>query len=307
LKIHRSIEGLSIQNPVITVGTMDGVHLGHQLILKRLQEQAERLNGESVLITFWPHPRMVVHHQDIRLLNLLNEKILVLKAKTSLQHLVILDFTKDLSQLPPQDFIATLLYPALRFKGFLVGYDHHFGRRRAGDFDLVQSLGQTMGFESFQVEALQVEGDNVSSTNIRNALAEGEVKKANAYLGYPYKLEGTIVKGDALGRTLGFPTANLQIEPYKLLPANGVYAVRAKVKNHDYNGMLNIGVRPTLKKQPVEPTVEVHLFDFEEDIYGQSLVLELCDFVRNEQPFSSLDALKKQLQQDKLVVQSLLS
>ena len=306
MKIHYSLDNLAIANPVVTVGTMDGVHLGHRLILRRLHEYAMQIKGESVLITFWPHPRRVVHGEEVQLLNTLDEKIQILSQTTSLQHLIVLEFTEQLSQYAPQDFITNLLYPALHFKGFLVGYDHHFGRNRAGDFELVKHLGHRLHFEAFRIEALSVDGDNVSSTKIRKALFNGQVEKANRYLGYAYPLSGAVVQGDALGRRLGFPTANVSVESCKLLPLNGVYAAKVFLENKIFKAVVNIGVRPTVAQQASKRVVEVHLFDFDGDIYGKPLRVELIKFIRAEQKFLSLQDLKRQIENDKITVQNLL-
>jgi riboflavin kinase/FMN adenylyltransferase len=284
---------------VVTSGTFDGVHLGHQKILRRLQELAARKQGETVLLTYWPHPRLILQPEDksLRLLTTLSEKVKLLE-EMGVDHLIILPFTKELSQMSSEEFIRDILVDKIQTKTLVIGYDHKFGKNREGSFEYLQSHSHLFGFAIEEISRQDVDDLGVSSTKIRTALAQGDISTANKYLGRPYDLSGQVVKGQQIGRSLGFPTANIQIaEDYKLLPRDGAYAVHAEVNSIRYKAILNIGDRPTVDGQ--KKTIEAHLIDFEGDLYGQELRVYFQEFLREEKKFESLDALKNQLVVDR--------
>jgi riboflavin kinase/FMN adenylyltransferase len=284
---------------VVTSGTFDGVHIGHQKILSRLREVSSQYQGESVVITFWPHPRMVVSadSQDLKLLSTIDEKIEMLD-RMQVDHLLIIPFTQEFSRLTSEEFINQLLVETIGTKRLVIGHDHRFGRNREGSFEHLQANAPQYGFEVEEIPRQDIEAIGVSSTRIRSALLEGNLPISKEYLGRPYSLKGTVVKGKQLGRTIGFPTANLHVpEPYKLIPADGVYAVWAKVQDKFYQGMLNIGVRPTV--DGISRSIEVHLFDFDQDIYDQELTLFFEARIRQEQKFAGIEELKNQFSRDK--------
>ena len=284
---------------VVTSGTFDGVHLGHQKILRRLQELATRKQGETVLLTYWPHPRLILQPDDksLRLLTTLSEKVKLLE-EMGVDHLIILPFTKELSQMSSEEFIRDILVDKIQTKTLVIGYDHKFGKNREGSFEYLQSHSHLFGFAIEEISRQDVDDLGVSSTKIRTALAQGDIATANKYLGRPYDLSGQVVKGQQIGRSLGFPTANIHIaEDYKLLPRDGAYAVHAEVHSIRYKAILNIGDRPTVDGQ--KKTIEAHLIDFEGDLYGQELRVYFQEFLREEKKFESLDALKNQLVVDR--------
>lgn len=282
-------------NSIVTSGTFDGVHLGHQKILRRLQELAKRKQGETVLLTYWPHPRLILKPEDksLRLLTTLSEKVKLLEG-LGVDHLIILPFTKELSQMSSEDFIRDILVKKIQTKTLVIGYDHKFGKNREGSFDYLQSHSHLFGFEVEEISRQDVDDSGVSSTKIRTALAQGDISTANKYLGRSYQLSGQVVKGQQIGRSIGFPTANIQVsDDYKLLPRDGAYAIYAEVDAVRYKAILNIGDRPTVDGQ--KKTIEVHLIEFEGDLYGQELCIHFEMFLREEKRFESLEALKNQL------------
>jgi riboflavin kinase/FMN adenylyltransferase len=306
MKVYKHIdEFVSGKNPVVTTGTFDGVHLGHQLILARLKEVAKKCEGETVLLTFFPHPRMVLF-PDYKplLLNTLEEKIALLE-KSGVDHLIVHPFNREFSMLSSKEFILSVLVEKLHTKKLVIGHDHHFGKNREGSFAHLKEFGPIYGFEVEEIPAREVENTNVSSTKIREALQIGDVETAAAFLGYRYLLSGTVVKGRMVGRSIDFPTANINVnDPYKLIPADGVYAVRVKRVNENLKGMLNIGMRPTVDGKA--RTIEVNIFDFNADLYGETLTLEFVKRLRDEQKFDGIEALKKQLLQDREMSQEIL-
>ncbi len=284
---------------VVTSGTFDGVHLGHQKILRRLQELASSKQGETVLLTYWPHPRLILQPQDksLRLLSTLSEKVKLLE-EMGIDHLIILPFTEELSQMSSAEFIQTILVEKIQTKTLVIGYDHKFGKNREGSFEYLQSHSHLFGFAIEEISRQDVDDLGVLSTKIRTALAQGDISTANKYLGRPYDLSGQVVTGQQIGRSLGFPTANIQIaDDYKLLPRDGAYAVLAEVNSIQYKAILNIGDRPTVDGE--KKTIEAHLIDFEGDLYGQDLRIYFQEFLREEKKFESLDALKNQLVVDR--------
>ncbi len=293
-------------NPVVTVGTFDGVHLGHQTILARLRETAQRLKGETVVITFDPHPRAVLRPVDdsLHILQTVPEKAERLEA-LGIDHLLILQFTKEFAALSYNEFVEQVLVQTVGTRHLIVGYDHQFGRNREGSFANLRQLGQLFNFNVEEIPAHEIDEVTISSTRIRNALLSGEVSHAAAYLGYPYNLTTNVVEGNQLGRTIGFPTANLEIPgDRKLIPANGVYAVTVRHQKNVYAGMLNIGFRPTVSNMQ-QRVAEVHLLNFNGNLYGQVLQVEFVERIRNEQKFESLEALVEQLHRDEHQVRAI--
>lgn len=287
------------KNAVVTSGTFDGVHLGHQKILNRLQELAQLTGGETVLITYWPHPRLVLQpsHNPLRLLSTFSEKVSLLE-KIGIDHLLILPFTEEFSQMSSEEFIRKILVEKIQTKTLVIGYDHKFGKNREGSFDYLKTHSHLFGFELEEISRQDVDELGVSSTKIRNALVHGDVKTANKYLGRPYELSGLVVQGQQLGRSIGFPTANIQVEdPYKLLPKDGAYAVYVEVDGRRFKAMLNIGDRPTVAGD--QKTIEAHLIDFDGNLYGKVLHLYFAEFLRPEKRFENLEALKNQLLLDR--------
>jgi riboflavin kinase / FMN adenylyltransferase len=288
-----------IANAVVTSGTFDGVHVGHQKILKRLHENAMLLGGKSVVITFWPHPRHVLsktQEKPVYLLTSIEERITLLR-QFEVDYLLIIPFTPEFANLSSSEFIQKILIETIGTKKLVIGYDHRFGKNREGGFEYLKENAATLGFEVEEIPREDVDHLGVSSSKIRKALEAGDIETANKYLGYFYHLTGTVSEGDKLGRTIGFPTANLEIsEQHKLIPARGVYAVYGTVNGQRLKGMLNIGMRPTVGG--LKQTIETHFFDFNQDIYHQELQLELVARLRDEQKFPGLDALKAQLAKD---------
>ena len=299
--IHNDILSFSIPRPVLTVGIFDGVHLGHRYILTKLKERARQLNGQSVVLTLWPHPRMVLNQggNPVKLLNTLEEKKNLLE-QAGLDHLIIMPFTTELSRLSSCDFIRDVLVGKCGISHLIVGYNHRFGRDREGDFEKLKdcALQYTFGIE--QMEAFQTASGKVSSTGIREFLLKGEIQQANIMLGWDYGFSGNVVGGSKLGSSIGFPTANIIMdEDYKLMPADGVYAVKAELKGKLYSGMMNMGSRPTVNDDPALKTIEVHLFDFNRNIYSERIGIRYVARIRDEQRFQDVEALKRQLGEDR--------
>ncbi|GAA4396531.1 bifunctional riboflavin kinase/FAD synthetase [Nibrella viscosa] len=297
--VHHGVDTFEpIEYAVVTSGTFDGVHLGHQKILSRLTEIAQGHTGQTVVLTFWPHPRTVVSNdsQNLKLLSSLDEKIALLE-QAGVDHLVVIPFTRSFSELTSEEFIQTILIDRIGTRTLVIGYDHRFGRNREGSFEYIRQHADEYGFEVEEIPRQDVEAVGVSSSKIRAALAEGNVQIATKFLGRPYSLTGTIVKGRQLGRTIGYPTANIQVDdPNKLIPSNGVYAVDVLHSDRTYGGMLNIGVRPTV--DGLNQTIEVYIFDFSADIYGEHLTVRFREFLRPEKKFGGLPELVEQLKRD---------
>lgn len=299
MKLFHSINDFhSTKKTILTLGTFDGVHIGHKKILERITENTENGKYESLVLTFFPHPRMVLQEKsEIKLLNTISEKTKLLEA-TGIENLVIHPFDESFSRLTAEEFVHSILVDQFHIQKIIIGHDHRFGRNRTANIDNLISFGIEYGFEVEQISAEEIQDVSVSSTKIRKALTDGNMELANDYLGYDYFLTGDVVKGKQLGRTIGFPTANIQIEEeYKLIPKNGVYVVKALIDNLEVFGMMNIGFNPTVSGQ--KQTIEVNLFDFDADIYGKKIEVSLLQYLREEQKFGSIDLLKAQLNQDK--------
>ena len=301
MMIHNDISSFAIPRPVLTVGIFDGVHLGHRYFLEKLKERARQLDGESVVLTLWPHPRMVLNQEGnhFKLLNTLEEKQNLLE-QAGLDHLIIIPFTTELSRLSSCDFIREILVEKYRISHLVVGYNHRFGRDREGDFEKLKDCARQYAFGIEQMEAFQTASGRISSTGIRDFLLRGEIRRANSMLGWDYGFSGNVVGGSRLGRSIGFPTANITMdEDYKLMPADGVYAVKAELNGSWYRGMMNMGSRPTVNDDPGLKTIEVHLFDFDRNIYSERIRISYAARIRDEQKFQSIDALKLQLGEDR--------
>lgn len=299
MRVLRNIEELpAFHNAVLTIGTFDGVHIGHQHILSRINQIAKEEQGESILLTFDPHPRIVLSNDNnVRLLTTLNEKIELLE-DNGIDNVVVVKFSRSFSEMSPDEYIDDFLYKRFRPNVVVIGYDHKFGRDRGGDIQLLAERGQELGFRVEEIPKQEVDEIAVSSTKIRNALQNGEVQRANELLGHPFSLEGTVVRGDGIGRQLGYPTANLQVDdPHKLIPRDGVYAVRIIYQDAVYKGMLSIGLRPTF--HATIRTIEVNIFNFNHDIYGQRLRIEIVQEIRDEEKFDSSNELINKMDEDK--------
>jgi riboflavin kinase/FMN adenylyltransferase len=300
VKVYRNLNDFkSLKNAVVTSGTFDGVHLGHRKIIHMLKKTAVEQGGETVVITFWPHPRLVVspvNHQNFRLLTTLDEKIELLE-KLEIDHLLVLPFTRELSELSSEKYVEDILISAIGTKTLVLGYDHRFGKNREGGFDYLKTNSERFGLNLVEIPRQEIDQMTISSTKIREALKSGDVQTSHELLGRNYCFEGLVKKGRQLGRSIGFPTANVDVsKKYKLIPASGVYAVNVKLRGNWLQGVMNIGVRPTVEGTGI--TQEVHIFDFKDDIYGETLRVELLEFIREEQKFNSLDELVAEITKD---------
>ncbi|HEU4496405.1 MAG TPA: bifunctional riboflavin kinase/FAD synthetase [Flavobacterium sp.] len=302
MNIFHNIKDFKSEHPAtVTLGTFDGVHLGHKKIIERLTANSDGFN-ESLVLTFFPHPRMILQeNSDIRLLNTIEEKASLLE-QAGLKNLIIHPFDRKFSELSAEAFAKSILSDIFNAKKIIIGYDHRFGKNRSADISNLIEYGEKYGFEVEQISAEEIDAVSISSTKIRKALQEGDIHLANEYLGYDYFLSGKIIKGKQLGRTIGFPTANLKIEEdYKLIPQNGVYVVRSSFKGEAIFGMMNIGTNPTVGGQ--SRSIEIHFLDFEGDLYDEKMQVHLLHKIRSEKKFDSIDFLKIQLQKDKIATQ----
>jgi riboflavin kinase/FMN adenylyltransferase len=300
--VYRNTEFLPpFRNAVLTIGTFDGVHTGHQQVIAQMKKRAEEVNGETVIITFDPHPRTVVKAAaGIQLLNTLDEKI-VLLSDTGIDHLVIVPFTETFAQLSAEDYIGQFLIRYFQPHTLIIGYDHHFGKGRSGNYELLRQQSVVYNYELQEIPAHILNSISVSSTRIREAIVDGNTDQANQLLGYDYFFSGLVIDGKKLGRTIGYPTANLEIpEKFKLIPGDGVYAVDVTIEDEPeklYRGMMSVGVRPTIGGTP--RTIEVNIFDFERMIYGKTICVHVKKFLRPELTFSGLESLREQLALDR--------
>ncbi len=299
MKVHQSISKFQEKkhSSIVTIGTFDGAHIGHQKIIEHLNENKTSKQDKSVILTFFPHPRMVLNvNNDIKMLNTIEEKAQLL-SQFGLDHLVIQPFTKEFSRLTALEFVRDILVNQLQVKKLVIGHDHHFGKNREGNFDQLLDYKNVYNFELEKITAQEIENVSVSSTKIRKALEHGDIETANSYLGYHYMLTGEIVSGKGLGRKINFPTVNLHVkETYKLIPKTGVYIVKTQLENSTIFGIMNIGYRPTIDGK--NQTIEIHLLDFNADLYGKKMQIEILKRLRDEQKFDSVENLTKQIQQD---------
>jgi len=309
VQIHYNLDNFKAINPVVTIGTFDGVHLGHREVISELKRISVLLGGESVIFTFEPHPRLIIapSEDSLRLLSTKDEKISLIE-KLGIDHLVIFPFTNQFSKLPYNEFVTNILVGKMKLSTLVVGYDHRFGQGRKGDFHSLELLSDALHFNVEQLSELLVEDKVVSSTKIRLALTSGDIARANHFLGYRYPLSGKVIEGKQLGRKLGFPTANIEtLDDHKLIPGDGVYAVFVKSDGVIYKGMLNIGIRPTVNYNADHKSIEVHIFDFESDIYNSQITLYFVSKIRDEQKFAGIEQLKGQLIKDKTFALDILS
>lgn len=302
MRIFEGTETLGkIKNPVVTIGTFDGVHLGHQKIIEQLNVEANKIGGESVLLTFDPHPRIVLFPENhgVQLIQTLEEKFRVLE-QISLKNVVLVPFTKEFSGLSAIEFVEKILVGNLKAKKVVIGYDHQFGRNREGTIEFLKSVSGKYGFEVIEISAKSIDEINISSTKIRDSLLRGDIETAKLFLSRPFEISGLVIKGNQLGRTLGYPTANIQVSSdLKLIPANGVYAVRVKIADQFHFGVMNIGKKPTVNSSN-EKSLEVHIFDFNKDIYGDLITVFMEKHIRNEKKFANLDELKRAISNDEI-------
>ncbi len=305
MKVYKHLnEFQKSNNAVATIGTFDGVHIGHRKIISRLVEDARMMNGESVILTFFPHPRMILHPEDesLKLITTIQEKTELIE-RLGVDHLIITPFTRDFSNLSPENYIEQILIEKIGIKKIIIGYDHRFGKDRAGNFSLLQQYASVYNYEIEKIAEQDIHDVAVSSTKVREALLRGDVSTAADFLGYPFHLTGKVIKGDQIGRKIGYPTANLLIEEgYKLIPADGIYAATIEVTGegttgYELKGMAYIGNRPTING--MLRNIEVNIFDFNEEIYGKTLKLHFHHFVRGDMKFNGLDELQAQISRDK--------
>ncbi|MDB4903968.1 MAG: bifunctional riboflavin kinase/FAD synthetase [Mucilaginibacter sp.] len=303
---HHIDEFVRLKNAVVTIGTFDGVHIGHRKIISGIRELADSSGGETVLLTFFPHPRMILHPEDesLKLINTINEKAELME-QLGIDHLIITPFSRDFSNQSAESYIRDVLVNKIGTKKIVIGYDHRFGKDRQGGLDDLQRLGPVYGFEVIEIPEQDINEVAVSSTRTRSALLGDNIDLANTFLGYPFFITGAVIRGDQIGRQIGYPTANIHIEErYKLIPGDGIFAVKVKIAGEYYKGMAYIGTRPTVNG--ITRNIEVNIFDFDRDIYNQQIRMEFYHFVREDIKFNSLDELKEQLAKDKLDVAKLL-
>jgi len=305
MKIYNDIRDFTpLEKAIVTIGTFDGVHIGHQQIINRLKEESVELGGESVILTFFPHPRMILHPEDqnLKLITTITEKAELLE-RSGVDHLIITPFTRDFSNQSAEEYIRDILVKQIGTRKIIIGYDHRFGKNREGGLEDLLKYAPVYAYSVEEIAEQDINEVAVSSTKIRTAILSGNVKTATEFLGYAFFLTGKVIKGDQLGRTLGYPTANLFIEEsYKLIPADGIYAVTVDLNTSHKHGMAYIGHRPTING--MSRNIEVNIFDFNEDIYGQQIRLNFHSFIRDDIKFTGLDELKTQLAKDEIAVKS---
>ena len=306
MTIYNNInEFSSTDNTILTIGTFDGVHLGHQKVLERLTNSAKENNLKSTVLTFFPHPRTILNpNKPLKLINSVKERTELLN-RSKVDNLIIHPFDKNFSELDPEKYVVEILVKKLKAKIILIGYDHKFGKNRTADITDLKIYGKKYGFKVIEIKAKEISNIAISSTKIRKAISEGNISTAKKYLGYDFSLSGKIVHGKSIGRTLGFPTANIEVkEEYKLLPKNGVYLIQSVINHNKYFGMMNIGIKPTIKES--SKTIEVNFFDFEGDLYNKKITVSIKQFIRNEIKFDSLELLKSQILKDKINCNSII-
>ncbi|CAN5370465.1 bifunctional riboflavin kinase/FAD synthetase [soil metagenome] len=307
MKIYHHIDEFSpVKNAVVTIGTFDGVHIGHRKIISGIKELADSCGGETVLLTFFPHPRMILHPEDesIKLINTIPEKAQLLE-QLGIDHLIITPFSRDFSNQTAEEYIRDVLVNKIGTKKIVIGYDHRFGKDRHGGLDDLLRLGPVYGFEVEEIPEQDINEVAISSTRVRAAILSADIALANTFLGYPFFITGKVIRGDQIGRTIGYPTANIRVEEqYKLIPADGIFAVKVQADGQSYDGMAYIGTRPTI--DGTRRNIEVNIFDFDKEIYNQPIRMEFHHFVRGDMKLASLDELKAQIALDKIRVMELL-
>ncbi|WP_183566974.1 bifunctional riboflavin kinase/FAD synthetase [Mucilaginibacter sp. SP1R1] len=307
MRVYNHIdEFTAVKNAVVTIGTFDGVHIGHRKIISGIKDLAKSTHGETVILTFFPHPRMILHPEDesLKLITTINEKAQLMEA-LGVDHLIITPFSRDFSNQTAESYIRDVLVNKIGTKKIVIGYDHRFGKDRQGGLDDLLRLGPIYGFDVVEIPEQDINEVAISSTRIRTALLNGQIDLANSFLGYPFFITGTVIRGDQIGRQLGYPTANIVVEEkYKLIPSDGIFAVTVNVAGWQHKGMAYIGSRPTVNG--LTRNIEVNIFDFDQEIYNQSIRMEFHHYVRGDVKFASLDELKVQLAKDKEDVLALL-
>ncbi|SUX43620.1 bifunctional riboflavin kinase/FAD synthetase [Chryseobacterium indoltheticum] len=303
MKVFRNFSDYPSQRPLaLSLGMFDGVHLGHKCIIDELKKVGSAHNLETAILTFWPHPRFVFNpNEDLKLLNTLDEKTLLME-KYGINNLFLKEFDEEFRNLTGEEFVRQILVDKLNVKYLIIGYDHSFGKNKSGNFELLQKLSKELDFEVEQMEAINIHENNISSTKIRNALLAGNILEANEMLGYSYSVSGTVVHGKKLGRTIGYPTANIETENIKLLPKKGAYIVETFVNDQQYKGMLSVGTNPTVNGDKL--TVEVYILDFEGDIYDEKITVKFRDFLHEEIKFEGLEKLIERLDEDKSLTEN---
>lgn len=303
MQIISDLKTYSENKPLaLSLGMFDGVHRGHQSIISEIVSIGKEKNLKPAVLTFWPHPRLVFNpNDDLKLLNTIEEKSELIE-RFGIHHLFLQEFDKDFRNLTGEEFVKKILVDKLNVKYLIIGYDHVFGKNRSGNFELLEKLAPEFGFQVEQMEAVNIHNDHISSTKIRNALLEGKIKEANEMLGYHYPVSGTVVDGKKLGRNIGYPTANIQVDSIKLLPKKGAYIVDVFVKEQHYKGMLSIGTNPTVNGDSL--TIEVYILDFDQDIYGEKITVHFRDFLHEEIKFESLEKLIERLDEDKRLTEN---
>jgi riboflavin kinase/FMN adenylyltransferase len=307
MKIYHHIDDFKpVKNAVVTIGTFDGVHVGHRKIISRIKELAQASGGETVILTFFPHPRMILHPEDesIKLINTINEKAELLE-QLGVDHLIITPFSRDFSNQSAEDYIRDILVNKIGTKKIVIGYDHRFGKDRRGGLDDLLKFAPVYGFDVIEIPEQDINEVAISSTRVREALLQANIDLANTFLGYPFFITGKVIRGDQIGRQIGYPTANIMVEEkYKLIPDDGIFAVKVQLQGTEYKGMAYIGSRPTING--MTRNIEVNLFDFNKEIYNETIRMEFFHFVRGDAKFNGLDELKAQIAKDKLEVTRLL-
>ncbi|MBD3903918.1 bifunctional riboflavin kinase/FAD synthetase [Chryseobacterium sp. Ch-15] len=303
MKVFRNFSDYPSHKPLaLSLGMFDGVHLGHKCIIDELKKVGSAHHLETAILTFWPHPRFVFNpNEDLKLLNTLDEKTLLME-KYGINNLFLKEFDDEFRNLTGEEFVRQILIDKLNVKYLIIGYDHSFGKNKSGNFELLQKLSKELDFEVEQMEAINIHENNISSTKIRNALLAGNILEANEMLGYSYSVSGTVVHGKKLGRTIGYPTANIETENIKLLPKKGAYIVEVLVKNKQYKGMLSVGTNPTVNGEKL--TVEVYILDFKGDIYDEKITVKFRDFLHEEIKFDGLEKLVERLDEDKRLTEA---
>src|ERR1700743_3760239 len=308
MKIYRHLDDFKpVKNAVVTIGTFDGVHLGHRKIIERIKQLAKASGGETVILTFFPHPRMILHPEDqaLKMINTMDEKAELLE-QLGVDHLIITPFSRDFSNQTAEEYVRDILVNKIGTKKIVIGYDHRFGKDRMGGLAELQQMAPVYGFEVVEIPEQDIHDVAISSTRIRKALLGDEIELANEFLGYSFFITGKVNRGDQIGRTIGYPTANILIEEtYKLIPADGIFAVKVILDGQEHKGMGYIGHRPTING--MTRNIEVNIFDFNRDIYGQSIRMEFLRYVRGDIKFTSLEDLTIQLGKDKEAVMTLLN
>lgn len=306
MKIFRNFSDYTNRKPLaLSLGMFDGVHLGHQSIINALHEVSSEKGLESAILTFWPHPRLVFNpNEDLKLLNTLEEKSQLLSS-FGIENLFLKEFDEEFRNLSGEEFVRQILVDKLNVKHLIVGYDHVFGKNRSGNFELLENLAPELGFEVVQMEAVNIHNKNISSTKVRNALLEGQIKEANELLGYHYPVSGTVTDGKKLGRTIGYPTANIEVNRLKLLPKKGAYITDVFIDGEQYRGMLSIGTNPTV--EGTDLTTEVYILDFDQDIYGKEITVAFREFLHEEIKFESIEKLIERLDEDKRLTEEFYS